>query len=160
MGCMAFPLCLTSALGGGRSHCPSDDSGLSEPITSCIARPQLHTPPLDYNSDESSACSIVERWVSDSCIYRDDEEKHQAQQIRYYEHLQPQHRVQHLAWNDTATSIIPTWPKSKYDRSPHPHTTYLHLTPLHTEQIRKELNEYKKNEMSVHDESRIHTAWH
>lgn len=150
---------------GGRSHCPSDESDLFEPITSCIAPPRPHTPPLDYSSsssDESSACSIVERWVSDtSSIYTDDEEKPSAQlSLPYYERLLPQHRVQQLAWNDTATIIIPTWPKSKYDRSPHPHTTYLHLTPLHTEQIRKELNEYKKNEMSVHSDSRIHTAWH
>ncbi|KAH8554463.1 hypothetical protein BGW37DRAFT_546403 [Umbelopsis sp. PMI_123] len=150
---------------GGRPHSPTNESDLFEPITSCIAPPRPHTPPLDYSSstsDESSACSIVERWVSDtSSIYTEDDEKSSAQlSLPYYERLLPQHRVQQLAWNDTATIIIPTWSKSKYDRSPHPHTTYLHLTPLHTEQIRKELNEYKKNEMSVHSDSRIHTAWH
>ncbi|KAJ2957801.1 hypothetical protein NQZ79_g6553 [Umbelopsis isabellina] len=128
---------------------------------SCIALPRSHTPPLEFYKqtsisaiEASSTVSMTEPGLSDSSSLWTDDEENQASNLPRH------HRGHHLVWNDTATIIIPTWSKSKYDRSPHPHTTYLHLSPLYTEMIRQELNEYKKNEMPVHNDSKIHTAWH
>jgi hypothetical protein len=133
---------------------------------SCIALPRSHTPPLGFYKhtsfsavEASSTLSMTEPGLSDSSSLWTEDEDNLANNL-HYKNMQRQHRTQHLAWNDTATIIIPTWSKTKYDRSPHPHTTYLHLSPLYTEMIRQELNEYKKNEMPVHNDSKIHTAWH
>ena len=47
-----------------------------------------------------------------------------------------------------------TWPKMEYERKSH---FMLQLTPHKAYQIKKELNDFKRDEMAVHEDSRCYT---
>lgn len=51
--------------------------------------------------------------------------------------------------------VLPTFRKSEYNRKPDLQATFRNLTPQLKGQIREELNTFKKNEMSIHEESNI-----
>ncbi|KAG0200125.1 hypothetical protein BGX28_006705 [Mortierella sp. GBA30] len=53
--------------------------------------------------------------------------------------------------------IHPTWTSDQYDRSSDPNITAHRLTPTIAQKIKLELNQFKSQEMVVHQESRVHT---
>jgi hypothetical protein len=55
-----------------------------------------------------------------------------------------------LHFNETV-EVLPTFRKSEYNRKPDGNATFRKLTPQMKIQIREELNNFKKNEMSVHE---------
>ncbi|TPX36293.1 hypothetical protein SmJEL517_g01421 [Synchytrium microbalum] len=56
--------------------------------------------------------------------------------------------------------VLPTFRKSEYNRKPDGNATFRKLTPQLKVQIREELNQFKKNEMPVHENSRPNTCFH
>ncbi|KAI8833931.1 hypothetical protein BC829DRAFT_371929 [Chytridium lagenaria] len=64
-----------------------------------------------------------------------------------------------LHFNETV-EVLPTFRKSEYNRKPDGNSTFRKLTPQMKVQIREELNTFKKNEMSVHEESLRNTCFH
>ncbi|KAJ1339888.1 hypothetical protein BSLG_005423 [Batrachochytrium salamandrivorans] len=51
--------------------------------------------------------------------------------------------------------VLPTFRKSEYNRKPDANATFKNLTPQMKVQIREELNTFKKNEMSVHEDIKV-----
>ena len=49
--------------------------------------------------------------------------------------------------------VLPTFRKSEYNRKPDANATFKNLTPQMKNEIREELNTFKKTEMAVHEES-------
>jgi len=56
--------------------------------------------------------------------------------------------------------VSETFLASEYNRKPDEDVTYKNLTPKLKSLIREELNEFKRSEMSVHEESRDNTCFH
>ncbi|KAG0358685.1 hypothetical protein BGZ54_010323, partial [Gamsiella multidivaricata] len=56
-----------------------------------------------------------------------------------------------------APIIHATWTPEQYDRSSDPNITAHRLTPAIAQRIKLELNQFKSQEMAVHQDSRIHT---
>jgi hypothetical protein len=56
-----------------------------------------------------------------------------------------------------APIIHSTWTPEQYDRTSDPQITAHRLTPAIAHNIKKELNQFKSQEMMVHQDSRIHT---
>jgi hypothetical protein len=57
---------------------------------------------------------------------------------------------------DEQVLVGETWPKAEYERKSH---TMLQLTPHKAYQIKKELNDFKRDEMAVHEDSRCYTHY-
>jgi phosphatase and actin regulator 4 len=56
--------------------------------------------------------------------------------------------------------VLPTFRKTEYNRKPDSDATFRKLTPRMKMEIREELNNFKRNEMSVHETSASNTAFH
>jgi hypothetical protein len=56
--------------------------------------------------------------------------------------------------------VIETYSKTAYNRKPDNNITVKKLTPKLKQEIREELNDFKKNEMEVHELSASNTAFH
>ncbi|KAJ3361342.1 hypothetical protein GGF32_007388 [Allomyces javanicus] len=61
---------------------------------------------------------------------------------------------------DETVEVLPTFRKTEYNRKPDTNATFRKLTPRMKMEIREELNQFKKNEMSVHEQSLQNTAFH
>jgi phosphatase and actin regulator 4 len=60
----------------------------------------------------------------------------------------------------TDVKVIPTFRKSEYNRKPDSNATFRKLTPKMKMEIREELNNFKRNEMAVHEDSLQNTCFH
>lgn len=58
-----------------------------------------------------------------------------------------------LIFSETV-EVLPTFRKSEYNRKPDAGATFKNLTPQLKNEIREELNTFKKNEMEVHVDSK------
>lgn len=56
--------------------------------------------------------------------------------------------------------VFPTFKQNEYNRKPDEDVTFRRLTSQLKMQIREELNDYKKNEMEVHESSTGNTCYH
>jgi hypothetical protein len=65
-----------------------------------------------------------------------------------------------LAFNLENTPVVPTYSSKSYNRKPDSNLTYKKLNPKLKNEIRNELNDFKRNEMSVHELSTSNTAFH
>ncbi|KAJ3367605.1 hypothetical protein GGF31_007418 [Allomyces arbusculus] len=61
---------------------------------------------------------------------------------------------------DETVEVLPTFRKTEYNRKPDANATFRRLTPRMKMEIREELNDFKKNEMPVHEKSLQNTAFH
>ncbi|KNE64736.1 hypothetical protein AMAG_10085 [Allomyces macrogynus ATCC 38327] len=61
---------------------------------------------------------------------------------------------------DETVEVLPTFRKTEYNRKPDANATFRRLTPRMKMEIREELNDFKKNEMPVHEKSLGNTAFH
>ncbi|KNE63545.1 hypothetical protein AMAG_08656 [Allomyces macrogynus ATCC 38327] len=61
---------------------------------------------------------------------------------------------------DETVEVLPTFRKTEYNRKPDANATFRRLTPRMKMEIRDELNDFKKNEMPVHEKSLQNTAFH
>lgn len=68
--------------------------------------------------------------------------------------------VKSIQFKDDDTRIIETHSKVYYNRKPGNDLTFKKLTPQLRDEIRSELNQFKKYEMSVHEDSTHHTVFH
>jgi hypothetical protein len=64
-----------------------------------------------------------------------------------------------LIFSETV-EVLPTFRKSEYNRRPDASATFKNLTPAMKVEIREELNNYKKSEMDIHEESAQNTCFH
>ncbi|KAF9146830.1 hypothetical protein BGX30_007748 [Mortierella sp. GBA39] len=79
----------------------------------------------------------------------------QQQQLQLQQQLHYQHRQFHFS---TAPPMIhETWTPEQYDRTSDPNITAHRLTPAIAQRIKLELNQFKSQEMLVHQESRVNT---
>jgi hypothetical protein len=53
--------------------------------------------------------------------------------------------------------VYPTWTPEQYDRTSDAYITASRLTPAMANKIKLELNQFKSQEMLVHEESRVYT---
>jgi phosphatase and actin regulator 4 len=74
--------------------------------------------------------------------------------------LQKSASLKSLTFDVDEAEVLPTHSKYIYNRKPDSNVTFKKLTPKLKNEIREELNQYKKNEMSVHASSEIYTAFH
>jgi hypothetical protein len=65
-----------------------------------------------------------------------------------------------LSFHLDDVQVLPTYPKAAYNRKPDANMTFRKLTPKLKMEIREELNQFKRSEMSVHHESSQNTAFH
>lgn len=65
-----------------------------------------------------------------------------------------------ISFNTDDVPVIETYSKSAYNRKPDNNITVKKLTPKLKQEIRDELNEFKKHEMEVHELSASNTAFH
>lgn len=59
-----------------------------------------------------------------------------------------------------SVEVIPTFRNSEYSRRPDATATFLNLNNKTKKQIREELNEFKRDEMAVHELSQNNTVFH
>ena len=59
-----------------------------------------------------------------------------------------------------SVEVIPTFGNSDYSRRPDSSATFLNLNNKAKKQIREELNEFKRDEMAVHELSQNNTVFH
>jgi len=64
-----------------------------------------------------------------------------------------------IVFNETVC-VIQTFRKTDYVRRPDPNATFLHLNNKVKRIIRQELNEFKRDEMLVHEKSFANTVFH
>ncbi|CAO3573479.1 unnamed protein product [Mortierella alpina] len=62
-----------------------------------------------------------------------------------------------LQFSTAQPTIHTTWTSDQYDRTSDPNITAHRLTPAIAQKIKLELNQFKSQEMNVHQESRTHT---
>ncbi|KAF9945479.1 bud neck involved protein, partial [Modicella reniformis] len=53
--------------------------------------------------------------------------------------------------------VFPTWAPEQYDRTSDTNITATRLTPAIAQKIKLELNQFKGQEMEVHQDSRVYT---
>jgi hypothetical protein len=73
--------------------------------------------------------------------------------------IPPDGRRRRIVFNETV-SVIQTFRKTDYIRRPDPNATFLHLNNRVKRVIRQELNEFKREEMLVHEQSFVNTVFH
>jgi phosphatase and actin regulator 4 len=65
-----------------------------------------------------------------------------------------------LSFDLQSVAIIEVHSKNNYNRKPDSNITFKKLTPKLKNEIREELNKFKREEMNVHEESAHHTVFH
>lgn len=83
----------------------------------------------------------------------------QHHQKYYYPHpsIYPPRPPRQLQFSMEEPIVHPTWPPEQYDRTSDPNITASRLTPAIAQKIKLELNEFKSEEMEVHQDSRGYT---
>ncbi|KAF9949042.1 hypothetical protein BGZ72_009092 [Mortierella alpina] len=83
----------------------------------------------------------------------------QHHQKYYYPHpsIYPPRPPRQLQFSLEEPIVHPTWPPEQYDRTSDPNITASRLTPAIAQKIKLELNEFKSEEMEVHQDSRGYT---
>ncbi|ORZ19087.1 hypothetical protein BCR41DRAFT_351514 [Lobosporangium transversale] len=103
--------------------------------------------------------------------------EYQRQQHQYHHlhHLDLHHQEQHcyvdwasiypprpprqLQFSTEGPTVFPTWTPEQYDRTSDTSTTASRLTPATAQRIKLELNQFKRHEMEVHQDSQIYTHY-
>ncbi|KAG0078273.1 bud neck involved protein [Linnemannia elongata] len=77
----------------------------------------------------------------------------------YYPHpsLFPPRPPRQLQFSTEEPIVYPTWTPEQYDRTSDAYITASRLTPAIANKIKLELNQFKSQEMLVHEESRVYT---
>ncbi|KAG0320561.1 bud neck involved protein [Linnemannia gamsii] len=77
----------------------------------------------------------------------------------YYPHpsLFPPRPPRQLQFSTEEPLVYPTWTPEQYDRTSDAYITASRLTPAMANKIKLELNQFKSQEMLVHEESRVYT---
>ncbi|KAG9061575.1 bud neck involved protein [Linnemannia hyalina] len=77
----------------------------------------------------------------------------------YYPHpsLFPPRPPRQLQFSTKEPLVYPTWTPEQYDRTSDAYITASRLTPAIANKIKLELNQFKSQEMLVHEESRVYT---
>ncbi|KAF9130498.1 bud neck involved protein [Mortierella sp. 14UC] len=77
----------------------------------------------------------------------------------YYPHpsLFPPRPPRQLQFSTKEPLVFPTWTPEQYDRTSDAYITASRLTPAMANKIKLELNQFKSQEMLVHEESRVYT---
>ncbi|KAF8947375.1 bud neck involved protein [Haplosporangium gracile] len=77
----------------------------------------------------------------------------------YYPHpsLFPPRPPRQLQFSTEEPLVYPTWTPEQYDRTSDAYITASRLTPAIANKIKLELNQFKSQEMLVHEESRVYT---
>ncbi|KAF9997552.1 bud neck involved protein [Entomortierella chlamydospora] len=77
----------------------------------------------------------------------------------YYEdsYLYPPRPRRQLQFSNAEPIIHPTWTSEQYDRTSDMNITACRLTPAIAQKIKLELNQFKSQEMEVHEDSRMYT---
>ncbi|KAI8899532.1 hypothetical protein BC833DRAFT_360942 [Globomyces pollinis-pini] len=101
--------------------------------------------PALLNAQEQLKRSILEDTLSAKIRDRPAVEELQAAKI--------------LIWSETV-EVLPTFRKSEYNRKPDATATFKNLTQQMKVEIREELNQFKKSEMEIHEESANNTCFH
>ncbi|GJJ75912.1 hypothetical protein EMPS_08270 [Entomortierella parvispora] len=71
--------------------------------------------------------------------------------------LYPPRPPRQLQFSTEEPMIHPTWTPEQYDRTSDPNITASRLTPTVAHKIKLELNQFKSQEMEVHEDSRVYT---
>ncbi|KAG0333446.1 bud neck involved protein [Podila humilis] len=93
------------------------------------------------------------------CLYM-QEPDHPHHHQQYYHpdpSTYPPRPPRQLQFSTLDPSIHPTWTAVEYDRTSDANITALRLTPAIAHKIKLELNQFKSQEMEVHEESRVYT---
>ncbi|KAF9290161.1 bud neck involved protein [Mortierella antarctica] len=90
--------------------------------------------------------------------YGEPDHPHHHQQY-YHPHpsTYPPRPPRQLQFSTLEPLIHPTWTAEQYDRTSDTNITALRLTPAIAHKIKLELNQFKSQEMEVHQESRVYT---
>ncbi|CAO3571505.1 unnamed protein product [Mortierella alpina] len=91
--------------------------------------------------------------------YQEYSSQPQHHQKYYYPHpsIYPPRPPRQLQFSTEEPIVHPTWPPEQYDRTSDPNITASKLTPAIAQKIKLELNEFKSEEMEVHQDSRGYT---
>ncbi|KAF8939513.1 hypothetical protein BGZ58_009518 [Dissophora ornata] len=69
----------------------------------------------------------------------------------------PSKPARHIKFSSTQPLVHLTWTRDQYDRTSDPNITAQRLTPAIAQKIKLELNQFKSQEMVIHQDSVIHT---
>ncbi|KAF9350440.1 hypothetical protein BGX26_011389 [Mortierella sp. AD094] len=88
----------------------------------------------------------------------DSQQSYQYQSYYYGDSsLYPPRPPRQLQFSKEEPTIHPTWTSEQYDRTSDINITASRLTPTSAQKIKLELNQFKSQEMEVHQDSRVYT---
>ncbi|KAF9194857.1 hypothetical protein BGZ51_007077 [Haplosporangium sp. Z 767] len=94
---------------------------------------------------------------SATCQHYPSEPTHLQQYYYQSPSLYPPRPPRQLQFSTEGPTVHPTWPPELYDRTSDENITASRLTPAIAHKIKLELNQFKSQEMEVHENSRVYT---